>query len=319
MAFCLLGITFTMGHIRGIQQEMIPTERMPEGARQLKAKQCNILNEEEKLLGGGRLTMLANQTDSQMMSFLIETPEGKLIVIDGGTDGDAAYLQQKILEKGGRVHAWLITHPHYDHVGALHNILSQPQIPVTIEHIYYSFADLQWYYDVGDSQVDLPGVLLNDFKRLPASSVHGDIMKGQEIMVGSAKITVLNNLYRLAEKPVNNSSIAYTVEINGTKMMFLGDLGERGGERLLKDVGEENISCDIVQMSHHGQRGVSERFYRILRPKICLWPTPQWLWDNDDGGGKGTGPWLTATTREWMEKLEIERHYCMKDGDQVIE
>lgn len=78
-------------------------------------------------------------------------------------------------------------------------------------------------------------------------------------------------------------------------------------------------SGDIVQMSHHGQNGVGYEVYKALNPKICLWPTPQWLWDNDKGNGPGTGPWTTQETRNWMVRLGIKEYYVTKDGDQVIE
>lgn len=60
------------------------------------------------------------------------------------------------------------------------------------------------------------------------------------------------------------------------------------------------------QMSHHGHSGVSEAFYRPVAPKICLDTAPDWLWDNDQGDGLGSGPWKTMVTRGWMEKPGIE-------------
>ena len=40
--------------------------------------------------------LLHNQTPEQMMSFIIQTDDGKLIVIDGGTEGDAEYLLENL-------------------------------------------------------------------------------------------------------------------------------------------------------------------------------------------------------------------------------
>lgn len=319
-AFCLFGIAFTMGRISVWRQEAVAATEETSEKQELRLKGCGIWDDpSQPVFGGGRLTMLSSQTGAQMLSCIIETRQGSLIVVDGGTDGDAEYLQSMILAKGGRVSAWLLTHPHYDHVGALHVILNQDYIPITIDHVYYSFADPSWYESTGDPQAGLAGALMNDLKRLPESSVHGDIGAGQEIRVDGTKITVLNSRYQLQEDPVNNSSIVYLVEMNGKQIMFLGDMSVAGGEKLIRDVGPENLHCDIVQMAHHGQNGVDERFYRILRPKICLWPTPQWLWDNDAGNGPGTGRWRTGATRNWMEKINVKRHYCIKDGDQVIE
>ena len=93
---------------------------------------------------------------------------------------------------------------------------------------------------------------------------------------------------------VNNSSVAYMVSLNGTNTVFLGDLALAGGNQLLSDVDLRALDCDIVQMAHHGQNGVGYEVYKALKPEICLWPTPQWLWDNDSGSGGGSGNWTAG-------------------------
>jgi hypothetical protein len=57
---------------------------------------------------------------------------------------------------------------------------------------------------------------------------------------------------------------------------------------------------------------VSEAFYQAVSPSICLWPTPSWLW------GSMESKYMIQTTKSWMTDLGVQRHYCMKDGDQVI-
>ena len=78
---------------------------------------------------------------------------------------------------------------------------------------------------------------------------------------------------------------------------------------------EIEIRCHIA---HHGQYGVNRDVYAAINPQIALWPCPQWLWDNDNGGGIGSGDWKTLETRQWMEELGVRVNYCIKDGDQII-
>ena len=60
------------------------------------------------LFGPGRLTMLANHdTRAQMLSVIIETGQGGLIVVDGGWRENSEYLLNQIKAKGGHVQAWL--------------------------------------------------------------------------------------------------------------------------------------------------------------------------------------------------------------------
>lgn len=89
------------------------------------------------------LWQLPNQTDNQMMSYIIRTVNGRIIVIDGGTAGDASYLKQCIRELGNTVDVWFISHPHNDHMNALREILKNPE-KIKIGAIYGSFNDADW-------------------------------------------------------------------------------------------------------------------------------------------------------------------------------
>ena len=277
--------------------------------------------ESEKILGGANLTLLANERGSQMLSAVIQTKEGSLIVVDGGTPDDADHLTDVLAEKGGHVKAWLITHPHIDHIGALNTILSREEKRITIDTIYYSFAPVT-HYEKDSTASDIAVIknfIYNLETKVPEEKRNNKITKGTEIQVDDVTITVLNRAYQLPTDSINNSSVCYMINVNGVYIDFLGDMGREGGELLIKSWDTNELKCDILQMAHHGQNGVSEQVYQVFRPKICLWPTPQWLWDNDGGYGPGTGKYKTAETKKWMLDLGVEKHYCTKDGDQVIE
>ena len=128
--------------------------------------------------------------------------------------------------------------------------------------------------------------------------------------VGSAKIYVLNDRYTFSQNSVNNSSIVYKIFINDTSILYLGDLGYEGGEKLLAEAPSYLLSSDIVQMAHHGQAGVGEDVYKTISPKIALWSTPQWLWTNQNG----TGHFKTLETRQWIQKIG-SKDYVTADGD----
>ena len=81
----------------------------------------------------------------------------------------------------------------------------------------------------------------------------------------------------------------------------------------------ESLFADYTQMAHHGQAGVNREFYRYIRPQRCLWPAPDWLWDNNNGNGYDSGPWQTVETRRWMDEFEITEHFVEKDGTVRIE
>ncbi len=270
---------------------------------------------QDAILGGATLTMLKSQSESQMLSVLLETSQGSLIVVDGGLGADAAYLRSQIQARGGRVAAWLITHPHGDHAGALYQILQDEAAGqasgITIDGIYYSFAAPEWYTVHDPAEVTMAHSIIGTFAGLPQAMLH-QVSRGQTIQVDDVTIQVMNDRYELGSSKGNNAGIVYKAYVNGRSILFLGDMAEEGGNRLLAEAGPEALKSDIVQMAHHGQNGVSEAVYQAIRPSICLWPTPQWLWDNS--GARYTIP----ATKTWMGRLGVQLHYCTKDGDQVI-
>lgn len=270
-----------------------------------------------KVFGGGSLSLLADYDNRQMLSMVLQDKQGNVVVIDGGWDIDAEHLTDVIQQKGGRVAAWYITHPHSDHVGALVQILNNPDNKITIDHVYYNLADQSWYEKVEPSRANLVTQLRDALATLPADRLHV-VKKGDEIKTGLITAKVLNDPYLLDVTSVNNSSVAYKFFLNNVSVLVLGDMGPEAGEILLAQTSTADLKSDIVQMSHHGQYGVNRNVYEAIAPKIALWPCPLWLWNNDGGAGIGSGDWKTLETRQWMDELGVKANYSIKDGDQII-
>lgn len=265
--------------------------------------------------GVGELWMLASTTGAQNLSIVIKSPHGKLIVVDGGWEADADKLSSLILQQGGKVDAWLITHPHEDHVGALCAILNETSRKIKIDKIYCSLAAPDWYRQVSPTGAGIADQLLSAFTKLPVGTVTNNIGRGTEINIDDVNIRVLNNRGVYTYNGVNNSSMVYKIRVSGQSILILGDLAYDGGKDLTKTCTVAELKSDIVQMAHHGQQGVDQDAYALIAPTTCLWPTPAWLWNNDNGGGVGSGPWGTLTTRTWMDALGVKDNRSLKDGD----
>lgn len=263
----------------------------------------------------GELWMLASTSGAQNLSIVIKSPHGKLIVVDGGWEADADKLSSLILQQGGKVDAWLITHPHEDHVGALCAILNDSARKIKIDKIYCSLATPDWYRQVSPTGAGIADQLLNAFMKLPVGTVTNNIGRGTEINIDDVNIRVLNNRGVYTYNGVNNSSLVYKIRVSRQSILILGDLAYDGGKDLIKTCTAADLKSDIVQMAHHGQQGVDQDAYALIAPTTCLWPTPAWLWNNDNGGGVGSGPWGTLTTRAWMDALGVKDNRSLKDGD----
>lgn len=262
-------------------------------------------------------------SDGQMMGIVIQT-KTNTIVIDGGTAAHANQLFQFLKDKANlHVDAWFFTHPHQDHIGAFYQIFNEFSVyeGVQVDNIYYNFPSLEDLDEYGyrsASEYRLQQATYDLLKNKFVDKVY-TLEKNQELFFDELEFTVLRVYNKeLKANFVNNSSAVFRIESTKKSFLILGDLGIEGGEELMNTCLISDLQTDYTQMSHHGQGGVSKSFYQYIQPKACIWPTPEWLWNNDSGLGFDTGSWQTVRTREWMDELGVTEHYVAKDGTQSI-
>ena len=286
----------------------------PEG----NVKGAVVSDMEENYLNGAEIRMIEPVGTAQNMSFVLKTVDGHVIVVDGGREEDADVLISEIQSLGGTVSLWLLTHPHDDHVGALTEILNRNPIPVQIDQIAYRFLTND-DYEQGDNMGRMENYtsIASALDRIEQSK-KTIVGKGQTMAVGDAVVHVLNDPYVCQVSTFNNASIAYRIDMGGKRILFLGDMGREGGNHLLNTCAGAELKADIVQMAHHGNHGVGRNFYEAVRPEICMWPTPTWLWNNEKDGVAGAGRFETPIVRRWMKELGAKRNIISKDGTQSL-
>ena len=247
---------------------------------------------------GDRLFMVSDISRLPCMGFVL-AGGGDVIGIDSCSGAESERVEELVLSLGGRVHCWFLTHAHFDHIEGLIGILERGK--VCVDAIAYRFPPTDYIERVerAENRVARVADLEAQIRRRGVPVILPE--KGKPIQVGHFTVLPLSDGSAVGES-LNPSSVVYRVQTSGDPVLFLGDMDWRAEDKILAEFPQE-IRCPVVQMSHHGQQGVSERFYRAVSPKVCLWPTPEWLWNNDLGKGIGTGPFKTLETRAWMEKL----------------
>ena len=274
----------------------------------------NLLAKDNKI----ELIQMSPQSQSQMMGYLIKTKQGKVIAIDGGTVADTENFIKNVNDLGGKIDIWFITHPHKDHAGVLNSVIEQ-NIDLNIEKIYYTANDLSWYLEYDPERAYEAE---NFYKTINNSKIKDkveEVALNQIINIDNVSFEIIGvKNPEITVNPFNNSSMVIKLKVNEKQVLFLADTGAESGKKLLETQGDK-LKSDIVQMAHHGQDGVTEEVYKKINPKICLWPTPDWLWDNDPGTGYNTGPYKTIETRNWMETLNVKQNIIAKDGDINLE
>ena len=248
-----------------------------------------------------KIYQLPNHDVEQSMGYVIKTTSGKVVVIDGGSADVTEDLAALIRALGGTVDAWLVTHPHSDHVTAMMNIISKyPDIHV--KKIYGSLVSYEKAVEYKDYAAE--NVLTFNNFIAKHTDIFTSVNTGDMLVFDEIKVEVL-----MASNPemtgnfINNQSVVYKVATKEKSALFLGDLGVETSEKLLR-VAAGKLDSDIVQAAHHGSYGVTQAVYQAVSPQICMWPCPTWLWNNQPANSAyNSGPWVTLEVRRWMDLL----------------
>ncbi|MBQ3148190.1 MAG: MBL fold metallo-hydrolase [Alistipes sp.] len=259
------------------------------------------------------LWQLPSQIDSIGNSYVVQTANGKVIVMDGGFEAEKDYLRGFIDALGGKVDAWIISHPHDDHITAIIALLENPK-GLKIDKIYHSrFPDV-----LIDAESEKTAEITRKFYSLLDNATDIEVVDchcGDEFEIDDVNFKILSekNPEMANRNPYNNSSMAYKMWDSKKSFIFLGDLGVEGGQKLLDSEYAKDLECDYLQMAHHGQDGCDKKFYQTVKFRACLWPSPKWVYNAPMGRLK------TAEVRGWMKELGITEHYVSNEGLARIE
>ena len=240
-------------------------------------------------------------------SYVFRTNKGKVIVMDGGFAQEDFFMRGFIGALGGEVEAWFISHPHDDHMGALNEILKDPQ-DLKIKTIYHSRVTEE-VMNAEKTEVHKTVEWFANLDKCTASKVVDIQQPGQIFQFDDMNLKILSVANEFTNNAYNNSSMIMRVWDKKKSIVFLGDAGVECGQKVLASPYRDDLNCEYLQMAHHGQNGCDEEFYRSIRFRACLWPTPLWVWNNDQGKGFNTGILNTIKTRNWMDKLQIKEHH----------
>lgn len=266
------------------------------------------------IIGGSNMIDKGN---TNSCGYIIRTRNNKLIIIDGGRDIDYESISSYITRWGnGKIDYWYITHPHTDHIGALLKVLENDNIE--IENLYYSFNSLEWYEQYDKRGYEVEEAMINALSN-PKIKNKIECYKGQIIEMDNCQCEII----RIANPEVtysdngNDSSMVFKITATDIDkgIIFLGDAFFATSEELLAE--PEKLKSYAVQMAHHGQNGVTKEVYDYIDPEICFFNCPEWLYNNDNGGGYNSGNWKTIIVREWLEEMNTE-NFVAYEGDQTI-
>ena len=228
------------------------------------------------------------------MGYCYQLADGSFIVIDGGNPNDAFPLYDYMKAKAPNgeivIAAWFITHNDPDHYRAFVKFVSTYKDKFKIESVIKNMPNSAAYMESGST-------VNNDTHELATMLANCRVIKahtGQKFYIRNAVVEMLytiDNYLPMPLKIFNNSSMVFSVEVEGERAIFTGDISDEAAGLLLSMYGN-CLKCDILQLAHHGLRnghGLNMpnmiELYKVMRPEVVLWPSSESHYlnvDNED-------------------------------------
>ena len=202
-------------------------------------------------------------------AILIQTPQKKVILFDGGQSSNEDYnsffdagrdvvtpfLKQKKIK---HIDVIVMTHAHRDHVGGLLNVLEEFSVGEVLDpgYIHTSFVYERFLKSIKDKNIPF----LN-----PKS--------GEELFWDETlEVMVLNppGKFFSGANACNENSLVIKMKYKNVSFLFTGDIGKKAKAYLVKTFGEK-LENDIIKISHQGSdTSFLESFLKKASPEKAI-------------------------------------------------
>jgi competence protein ComEC len=207
----------------------------------------------------GRLLKVHFIDVGQGDSILVQTPDGRNVLVDAGDEGSGDTVVRYLLSKGvHRIDLLVITHPHSDHIGGLPRVLDEFGVSRILDAGYPHGS--RTYRDVlsiiESRKIDYK--VIQDFRNPEVGTMVGfDVLwPPPDYRVGR-------------ESELNNGSIVLRLSYDTVSVLLTGDIqGETEG-RLLAD--RQDLRSTILKVAHHGSEySTSNEFLQVVKPDFAV-------------------------------------------------
>ena len=219
------------------------------------------------------------------MSYVARLTDGTFLVVDGGyqTDKEAKNLYDHLVtytSPGQKpiISAWIITHAHIDHYGALVKFADNYNSKVDVKAFYYNMP----HYAIGDISKNNVTAIEKAMSKWSSATRYSAVHSGMQIGLAGATMTVVctyEDVYPSTPVSGNDTSMVFRLDIAGKKVMITGDAQEFQSAVITSTIDQSILESDIVQMSHHGYEGCSATFYSMVDASTVMWPMPKNVFD----------------------------------------
>jgi competence protein ComEC len=192
----------------------------------------------------------------------LRTPRWRWILVDAGDQWRDSDVGERIVapylrRKGGTVAAFILSHPHADHIGGAASILRK--LPVG------------FIWDGGYAQ---PSSVYDDVLSVAESKqITWRVARtGMPIEIDGVRLTVLSpdSAEIAGAADANAASIVVMAEYRGVRILLTGD-AERDVEARLVERWGAKLRADVLKVGHHGSKtSTTAPLLDAVRPRIAL-------------------------------------------------
>ena len=195
-------------------------------------------------------------------AILLRTDGGHWVLLDAGPawrGGDAgrSNVLPFILRRGGKLEAFVLSHPHTDHVGGAASVINALH-----PRVYWDAAF------AGGSQAYSASLLAASQQHVEWRRVH----PGDSIHVDGVSVAFLapDSAWTANLKDPNLASTIALVQYKTVRFLLVGDAEREEEDWLLARYGDE-LRADVLKVGHHGSStSSSDAFLRAVRPSIAV-------------------------------------------------
>lgn len=231
-----------------------------------------------------------NNGEDTGMSYIIRTPQGSFIVIDGGWVGigEGKKIRNLLREQNTGdglpvIAAWILTHPHSDHYGAIADVAAAYYDEVVLERVIYNYmgdemmAKSDTAKILGDSTS--PYNVLKKTLDAPKKWGYTQIIKphtGDVLNIDGVEIDILytheDAAIDVSALAYNNAaSLAFKTTVGGKSAIFFADSTAKNMLAMAKRYGS-HLKSDVLQPTHHGRTHGKIEVYSLVLPEVVMWP-----------------------------------------------
>ncbi|MDC7278860.1 hypothetical protein NXH64_05010 [Butyrivibrio fibrisolvens] len=237
------------------------------------------------------LTEYEDESGDQGLAYSLKNlRDGTFILIDGGNAGNEQQMRDVIMENGGVVNAWILTHYHKDHIDTFNAIYENPQ-GIKIINIYATPLDADTFYSLNLQEWDDVDTY-EKFQEITKDAENINMVKRDDELTFSdgLKLTFFNAMDDVVlnsegrEDIPNNDSLVFKIETKNRSALICADAHSKYiADYLVKTYGDK-LDSDILQCAHHGNNSMPTEtgFYEAVSPEVAIFDGPDWLMTSAD-------------------------------------